>query len=280
MDPLVFFAVLGAAVCHATWNAVVKGGRDPFAIFTLTTTVTSLIGMAAAPFLPLPALEAWGWLALSSLIHGAYRLLLVRAYTAGDLGHVYPIARGSAPLLTAFGTTILMHETVSLSGYLGIVALSLGVGLMSFRGGRHGHLDAKAVTAALLTSIAIAAYTMVDGIGARASGSALGYVAWLFVLEGPTMWLMAWRLRGLSAFATIRRDWAKAIGGGSMTVLSYAIAIWAMTLAPIALIAALRETSVLFAALISVIVLKEPPSRARALAAFIIVAGVAMLRLG
>ena len=280
MDPFVFAAVLFAAACHAGWNAAIKKGLDP-----LATTVLISIGAAlvAAPFVPvvgLPAAAAWPWVVASVLIHLVYFAALIESYRAGDMGQVYPIARGSAPLLTAAGTALLIGERIGLTAWIGVLLLAAGVVFMSVRGGRDlARLDRRAVSFALFTAVTICAYSLVDGIGARRAGSAHAYSAALFVGIGPVMMVYALARRGGGVIAIMRRHWATGLAGGALQLGSYGIAIWAMTVAPIAIVAALRETSVLFGALIAVIVLGEPLKAVRVAAATAIVIGLALIRL-
>src|SRR5215813_6660589 len=280
MDVVIFVAVLFAAACHAAWNATIKRGLDP-----LTTTVAisigaALVALACVPVVGLPAPGAWPWLIASVAIHLVYFAVLIESYRWGDLGQVYPIARGSAPLMTATATTAFVGEHLGLAGWLGIALLAAGVLMLSLRGGRDlAELDRKAVGFALCTAVTICAYSVVDGIGARLAGSANAYSAALFVGIGPVMALYALARSGMRALGDVRRLWLTGLAGGALQFGSYAIAIWAMTLAPIAIVAALRETSVLFGALIAVIVLKEPLRAGRMAATFLIVCGLVLVRL-
>jgi len=280
MDAFVFAAVLFAAACHAGWNASIKRGLDP-----LTTTVAislgaALVSLFALPVVGLPAPEAWPWVLASIAIHLFYFAALIESYRTGDMGQVYPIARGAAPLMTATVTTWFVGERLGLVGWLGIVLLAAGVLLLSLRGGRElAKLNSRAVGFALFTAVTVCAYSVVDGIGARLAGSAHAYSAALFVGIGPVMVLYALARSGVPALANTRRLWLAGLAGGALQLGSYGIAIWAMTLAPIAIVAALRETSVLFGALIAVIVLKEPLRAGRIGAALLIVCGLMLVRL-
>jgi drug/metabolite transporter (DMT)-like permease len=280
MDAFVFTAVLFAAACHAGWNATIKRGLDP-----LTTTVLISIGAAivAAVFVPVvgwPAGAAWPWCGASVLIHLVYFAALIESYRAGDLGQVYPIARGSAPLMTAIATTALVGERLGLLGWCGIILLAAGVLLLSLRGGRDlARLDRKAVGFALFTAVTICAYSVVDGVGARLAEGAAAYSVALFLGIGPVMVIYALVRRGREAVVTMGRDWGLGLAGGALQLGSYGIAIWAMTVAPIAIVAALRETSVLFGAAIAVVFLKEPLRPSRIAAALTIVAGLTLIRL-
>ena len=281
MESGLFLAILVAAMLHAGWNALVKVGLDRFLAVSLIAMAAGIVALPALMLVAPPQPAAWPWLIASMLLHIGYNVFLVQAYRSGDLGQVYPIARGAAPLLVAVVSAIVLHELPSPLATAGIGVLVAGVGLMSWRGGRHAQkLERRAVGAALATAAFIAGYTLSDGIGARASGSPPGYIAWLFVGNGLVMFILLLVTRGVQVLPALAGHWRVGLLGGAMSLGAYAIAIEAMTLAPIALVAALRETSVLFAALIGCVWLKEPLSRWRALAALTIVTGVVMAKVG
>jgi drug/metabolite transporter (DMT)-like permease len=280
VESFVFAAVLFAALCHAGWNALIKVGLDPLSSTTLISIGAGIVGLAALPFVGIPSTDSWPWLFASVVIHLFYFAALIESYRTGDLGQVYPIARGSAPLMTAVVATLLIGERLSTVGWIGILALVSGVFLLSLRGGRElARLDMRAVGFALMTAVTICTYSIVDGIGARLSTNPNAYSAWLFV--GIAIVLAPYaRLRGgTGVLAAAAPYWRQGLAGGAMQVLSYGIAIWAMTVAPIAIVAALRETSVLFGAAIAVIVLKEPLRAARLVAAGLILIGLVLIRL-
>jgi drug/metabolite transporter (DMT)-like permease len=280
MDALVFAAVLFAAACHAGWNASIKRGLDPLATTVAISLGAALVSLLALPVAGLPAPEAWPWVLASIVIHLFYFGALIESYRTGDMGQVYPIARGAAPLMTATVTTWFVGERLGLVGWLGIVLLAAGVLLLSLRGGRDlAKLNRRAVGFALFTAVTICAYSVVDGIGARLAGSAHAYSVALFVGIGPVMALYALARGGISALGDTKRLWLTGFAGGALQLGSYGIAIWAMTLAPIAIVAALRETSVLFGALIAIVVLKEPLRAGRMAAALLIVCGLVLVRL-
>jgi len=280
MDAFVFFAVLFAAACHAGWNATIKGGLDPLATTVLISIGAAIVSLVFLPMTGLPAAAAWPWCAASVLIHLVYFAALIESYRAGDMGQVYPIARGSAPLMTAVATTAFLGERLGLLGWCGILLLAAGVLLLSLRGGRDlARLDRTAVGFALFTAVTICAYSVVDGVGARLSGSANAYSVMLFVSIGPVMLIYALARRGHEVIAAMGQSWGIGLAGGGLQLGSYGIAIWAMTVAPIAIVAALRESSVLFGAVIAVVFLKEPLRAGRVAAALMIVAGLALIRL-
>lgn len=279
MDSLVFAAVLLAAAAHAGWNAAIKRGLDP-----LVTTVLIAVGAAAValPILAvvgLPAAPARPWAIASVVVHLGYFAGLIEAYRAGDMSQVYPIARGSAPLLTALVSTTWLGERLGLLGWVGLLCLVAGVMMLSLRGGELARLDRRAVGFALFTALTVCAYSVIDGIGVRAAGDALAYTAAVFLGNGVIMALYGLARRGPKLFAGPSGIWGTGLGGGVLQFASYGVALWAMTVAPIAVVAALRETSVLFGALIAVVVLREPLRAVRVLAAVLIVVGLVMFKM-
>ena len=213
MDSFVFVAVLFAAACHAGWNATIKGGLDPLATTVLISIGAAIVSLVILPVTGLPDAAAWPWCAASVLIHLVYFAALIESYRAGDMGQVYPIARGSAPLMTAIATTGFIGERLGLLGWCGILLLAAGVLLLSLRGGRDlARLDRKAVGLALFTAVTICAYSVVDGMGARLSGNANAYSVMLFVGIGPVMVIYALVRRGREVLAAMGRHWG--IGRG------------------------------------------------------------------
>ncbi len=280
MDPLVFFAVLAAAAMHAGWNSVVKTRIDGFVSVTVITAMGGIISLMLLPFVELPRGTVWLWLMFSVLLHTGYKLFLVGAYRLGDLGQVYPLARGAAPLIVAMVSLLFLHEGLSPSSILGICVLVGGIWIMSLRGGRHlQRLDRATVGFAIGTSCFIAGYTLVDGLGARLAPSATGYALCLFIFDAVAFTIVFVARRGVPGILTMQRAWKGGLTGGALSMGAYWIAIWAMTQAPIAAVAALRETSILFALAISTVALKEPLTKWRLMAALLIVCGVVVLRL-
>lgn len=279
METFVFVAVLVAAACHAGWNALLKLDLDPIVATVLLAVASSFVVTPFAFVVGLPHTPAWPYLIASAIIHIGYFLALAEAYRSGDLGQVYPIARGSAPLLTAVLATVLIGERLGLYAWAGIVMLTAGILLLAARGGRQGRrFDARSVAFALLTSLTITAYTLVDGIGARLAGSAAAYAVWLFLLNGAAMAAWGFARMGPRLAADLRANWPMALVGATLSTAAYTIAIWAMTVAPIALVGALRETSVLFATLLSTLLLREPWLAARVAATCMVLAGALLLR--
>nr|WP_203729987.1 DMT family transporter [Streptomyces sp. SID12501] len=233
-----------AAVTHACWNALAHRIIDKLVGFTLIAGGGMLIGLVAVPFLPLPAAGAWPYLVASALIHIAYYVLLMRSFRLGDFGQAYPIARGTAPLVVTVLAAVFAHEVPNGWAAAGIVVSCAGLTGVALWGMRGRRPNWAAIGAALATGLSIAAYTVVDGLGVRASGSALSYIAWLMALEGiavPAYALYRWRGQFL---ATVRPFAAVGLLGGALSVTAYGLVLWAQTRAELAPVAALRESSV------------------------------------
>lgn len=277
----VFLAVLAAAAMHAAWNAALKMKLEPFLAMTLITGAGGVIALPGMVAFGVPILPAWPWLIGSVVLHLAYYVVLSAAYARADMSQVYPIARGGAPLLTVTASTFLLQEPVGDMQLVGIAGLGCAVAAMSVVGRRRGTpFDPKAVGLAILTALIICGYTLVDGNGARAAGDPHAYSAALFVLDGFPLVIFALWWRGRAGLALMRPFWRQGLAGGGLSLGSYGIAIWAMTVAPIALVAALRESSVLFAAAIAVVFLKEPLQWPRAVLAAAILASLILIRVG
>jgi drug/metabolite transporter (DMT)-like permease len=281
MTLFVFAAVLAAALMHAAWNALIKVRTDRFASISLTALGMTITALPVLPFVAFPSAEMWPWLIASVVIHIGYRLFLVRAYEVGDLAQTYPLARGTAPLITTIGGVVLVGEFPGVLGVTGITLLSAGTFLMSLRGGtKLSRLNGAAVGYALVASLFISGYTLTDGIGARLGETALSYAAWLFVCDGICAMAIGFYYRGRGMLTTLAAEWKIGALTGFLSATAYAIAMWAMTKAPIASVASLRETSILFAMAISVFLLGERMTAWRSAAALSILAGVIALRLG
>jgi drug/metabolite transporter (DMT)-like permease len=280
LSPTIFFVVLAAAALHAGWNALVKIRLDPFLAMTLICTSSAVIALPSLAVTGLPHAAAWPWIILSVAIHLGYYLFLAEAYRRADMSQVYPVARGAAPLLTALLSIALVHDPVTWGNLAGIALLGIGVLLISLKGQRHlAPPSGIAIVCAVMTAATISAYTVVDGIGARIAGDANAYAAALFSVDAyPMLALCLWR-KGLAGLKPALGFLFPGIVGGAMSLAAYWIVIWAMSVAPIALVAATRETSVLFAGLIAVVVLKEPVTPVRVMSAIVIVAGLAVMRL-
>lgn len=274
----VSFAVLFAALLHASWNALIKGSAD---VLLKTAAIVFTAGLVTLPFifvLPPPAPASWPYLAGSLLTHVLYYYFMVQAYRAGDLSLAYPLMRGTAPLITALLGAALLRELPGPITLLGIVLISAGIFALSYRPLDHRPARA-AVGFALANALVIAIYTVIDGTGARLAGNVWSYIVWLFVLDMIpfTLFVLATRRRDFIAFMAAQ-PW-KSLAGGAASAGAYAIALWAMTKAPVAMVAALRETSVLFAALIGARMLHERLTPLRWLGVAVVVAGVMALKL-
>ncbi len=275
---MVFAAVLAAAAMHAGWNALLKVRLEPFLAMTLITASAGLIGVPFLLAFGLPKAAAWPWLFASLALHLGYYIALTEAYRRAEMSQIYPIARGGAPLLTALASLLLFTEPVSAPALAGIVLLGSGVIIMSLRGRGSAAVNRGAIVFALMTAVIISGYTLVDGIGARTAGDANAYASTLFVIDGLPLPLFALWRRGANTLVPLLRYARQGLAGGAMSLASYWIAIWAMTVAPIAVVAALRETSVLFSAVIATFVLKERVRPIRGAAALLIVGGVLLIR--
>lgn len=283
----VMLAVLCAALLHAGWNALIKSGSDKAFELALLHLLGGLAALPLLLWLGLPRPEAWPFIAASLCIHLAYHIAMVGAYEHGDLGLTYPIMRGFAPLLVALGSAPFVGETLSAAAWAGVLCITLGVALVGLAHPGQALHHGKALAFAFANAAIIAGYTFVDGLGVRTEvavgGAPLRYILWLFVVDGfPFLLLVLLRRdaagrRAVLAYA--RQRWPLATAGGVASVGSYAIALWAMTRAPVASVAALRETSVLFATVLGTWLLKERFGWQRALGSAVIVAGVVALRL-
>lgn len=281
MSLSVFAVVLCAAALHALWNSLLKGAGDKVLSAVLVTGGAALLAASFLPFVPLPHPDSWPWLVVSVGLQTLYFTLLAQTYRRADMGRTYPLMRGTAPLLVAASGMIWGGETLSLPGWLGIGGLCAGVLSLAWYPARGEALSRQGagVGLALLTAVVIAAYTLVDGFGVRLSGSAVSYTLWLSLLTGVPM--VGWALvtRRQSLWRALRQTPALPLVGGAGTLVSYGLALWAMTVAPVAVVAALRETSIVFALLLAALLLKERTGLRRIIAGGLICAGAVLLRL-
>lgn len=277
MSLTISFVVLFAALLHASWNAMIKGGTD---VLLDTAAIVAGAGLLAVPFLfvvPIPAAASWPYIGASVVIHIAYYYLMINAYRSGDLSLVYPLMRGVAPLITGVLGIVALRELPSALNWLGMLLISAGVVALALRSVHHSP-SGRAVSFALMNALVIAVYTIVDGTGARLAGDAWAYIVWLFVLDALpfTLYML---VRHRSAFLdTLKQRRTHGLVGGAASAGAYAISVWAMTQAPIALVASLRETSVLFATLIGARLLHERLTPRRWVGVGAVVAGVALLK--
>ncbi|MEU6984729.1 DMT family transporter [Streptomyces sp. NPDC046324] len=279
MTPLVVAAVLLAAVTHAAWNAMAHTIRDQLLSFTLISGGGALIGGVAALFVPMPAAAAWPYLIASAVLHVGYMVLLMRSFTLGDFGQMYPIARGTAPLAVTLLAAVFVDEipdSWQLTGVAVACAGLTGLALWGIRGsGRRP--DWAALLAAGATGLAIAGYTVVDGVGVRASGTPLGYIAWLMVLEGLAIPAYALWTRRAALLPQLRPYAARGLLGACLSVAAYGLVLWAQTKAPLAPIAALRESSIIVGAAIGALFFKERFGGPRIAAAGLMVVGIGLM---
>lgn len=272
-------AVLFAALLHAGWNVLVKSSADKAMDNALITLMGSLVSLPVLGLIGWPQAAAWPFILASAVVHLGYYTALTGAYKHGDLGLTYPLMRGTAPLLVALSVAVTVGETLSPLSWAGVLGVSCGVLALGLS--RHALDSPRGVAFAMANAVVIALYTLIDGLGVRASGNAAQYVLALFALNGWPFALIVLARRGAgAAWPYARKRWPVALLGGLASLASYGIALWAMTQAPVATIAALRETSVLFAVLLGVWLLKEPFSARRAVGSALIVAGVMALRMG
>lgn len=272
----VTFAVLGAALLHAAWNALIKSGREPVLDTALVALSGSLVSLPLLFLVPPPDPAAWPCLAISVVVHFGYYAAVAGAYKAGDLSHGYPIMRGTAPLLVAVASVLWFEDVLAPTAWAGVVLISGGVLSLGMAG---GGASRRATGWALLGAAIIAIYTVADGAGVRLAGDAVRYVVWLFFFVGLPYGLAILALRRGELVAHAAAHWKRGLAGGVLSCLSYGIALWAMTRAPVATIAALRETSVIFAALIGALILKEGTVGPRLGGAAVVLAGVIALKL-
>lgn len=271
--------VLLAALLHASWNVLVKVGGDRLLVTTTIIGTGSLACALLIPFVPLPAPASWPYVAASVAIHNVYFFFLLRSYALGDLSQVYPIARGTSPLVVALLAVPFANEALSFANFLGVTLVTIGiVGLAT----GHGTIaDARAVAYAFATGLLIAAFTLVDGIGVRVAGQAVSFIAWMFALEAVPLatFVLLFRRERIAPFfrANGLRGVGGGVAGGLMAATAYGLVLWAYSRGALAAVAALRETSVVMAAVIGAVSLGEPFGRRRILASAAVVAGVALL---
>lgn len=268
--------VLLAALLHAGWNALVKTASDRLFVISAVAFTQCLAGLLVIPFVPAPDAASWPAIAWSTLFHYLYYTFLYQAYRFGDLSQVYPLARGVAPVLVAMGAAIFSGEVLSLPAIVGVVMTSIGIASIAIFQKSSLKQNPAALFYALGTGAIIAGYTVSDGVGVRLSGSPFGYIAWLFFLEFPVVLFVLYRRRG-GMVVLFQQEWKLFTGTGLCSVIAYGIVIFAVNYAPMAAVSALRESSVIMAALIGTIFLGERPWLQRVAAAIIVAGGVAMI---
>ena len=281
MPPEIVAIVLVAALAHASWNALAKGDDDRLVTIGAFNAVRFLICIPLVLALPLPPPASWPYLVVSAILHVGYYAFLIAAYRYGDLSKVYPLARGLSPLVVAVGAFVIAGERLGPVALAGVAVACTGIASLSFGdAGGHDRDHRRGVISAVVTALFIAAYTVTDALGARLSGDALAYIAWLSILDGPPLLIVALILRRAALTRHLAdRAW-KCVAGGALQLAAYGLVVWALALAPMAAVSALRETSVLFAAIMGVKILGEPLGTRRIAAAALVAAGVVMIELG
>jgi drug/metabolite transporter (DMT)-like permease len=276
MPLTVFAVVMLAALLHASWNAIVKSAPDKFLTTIMVTTMTAGLSAVLIPFLTEPTPSSFPYAIASALFQIIYFLLVARTYQAADMSQTYPLMRGTAPLIVAIVSAFQMNDALSPFAWTGVMAICLGILIIALGSTLK---DRRGIRLALLNALVIAGYTLIDGLGVRKSGAPAAYTLWVFLLTGVPLALWAISARRSTFVPYLGRHWRLGIAGGIGTTASYGLALWAMTVAPIAVVAALRETSILFATLIAGFVLREPIGPRRVISACIIAGGAAILRL-
>ena len=271
----VLLLVLFSALMHASWNAIVKSGKNKLEETGLVAGAAAVMAACVLPFVGLPAPASWPWVITSAAVHQIYFMLVAAAYRSGDLGHTYPLMRGTAPLIVALLSAELLGETLTATSWAGIGLICGGILLLAI----HRHSNHRATMIAVANAMVIAFYTIVDGHGVRLSGNSVAYVLWLNLLSGIPLFLLVWLRDRKKVEGMIRTSSLTAFIGGGCKLGAYGLALWAMTQAPVAAIAALRETSVLFGVAISALILRERSGMRRLVTAALIAAGAAALKL-
>ena len=271
-------AVLAAALLHAAWNSIAHGIGDRLIGFALIGVADLVGGGVLAAFAGLPPAGAWPYIVASAVLHIAYNLMLLASYQLGEFSQTYPLARGTAPLLVALASVLLLHRPLAAQDLAGIIAVSAGLIGLVLAGGLPGRKDVPAVAAAVATGLLIALYTVIDGLGV-AQGPLIAYIGWMFFLQGPALPVLAVLRRGRRLPALLRRHAVAGLAGGVISLAAYSIVLWAQTSGALAPIAALRESSIVFGALIGALFLHEPLGHRRAAAAGVVLAGVLLLSL-
>jgi drug/metabolite transporter (DMT)-like permease len=280
MPGSIVFIVLCGALLHASWNAVVKSAGDKFLNAVVVMSISMVMSAAVLPFLVQPNPDSWPFLALSAVLQAVYVALIAKAYGGGDMSVAYPLMRGAAPLLVSLASLPLIGEALPPLRWLGVALVSAGVLVMAFDSLRVTRAGGSTVATALINACFIAAYTVTDGIGVRKSGAPIAYTLWIFVLHALPLLIWALFTARQKLAVQFRTRWRAGTFGGLATVASYGSALWAMSQnVPVAAVAALRETSILFAAAISFFLFKEALGRFRILGILVILGGVALIRI-
>ncbi len=279
MDLQLSLLVLLAALMHAVWNTLVKSSGDRLIQLALLNLVSAVVAVFAIPWVGIPDPESWGYILASIIIHTAYYLFLLQAYRFGDLSQVYPLARGVSPLVVAVLSIVFAAETLNAGQLAGVLVVSVSVASLAWNGRWSQRDEMKSILFAVATGFMIGGYTLTDGTGVRLSGNALAYIVWLFALDWIPFAVIAVILRRRSLGQGVRDEWRSSTLGGILALAAYGLVIWALSLGAMAPVAALRETSVVIAAVLGTVFLGEPFGFRRVVAAMGVTAGVIILRL-
>jgi drug/metabolite transporter (DMT)-like permease len=272
-------AVLAAAFLHATWNALAHNVGDTFAGFVVICLVVTGASAVLVALVPLPAPRAWPFIVVSGLLEVGYQFGLLQAYRLGEFGQMYPIARGTSPLLVTLVATTVLGQPLAPAELVGVLVISAGLVGLAFAGAPLGRSQLPAIAAAVATGVIIASYTIVDGVGVRQSGHVLSYIAWIFLLQGPVIPAVALARQGRALPARLRPVWRRGLAGGVLSMLAYGLVVWAQSRGALAPIAALRETSIVIATIIATLVFGERFGRVRLAASSAVVIGILLLNL-
>lgn len=272
--------VLVAALLHAVWNALVKSGEHNVLAMASVSVGAAFVSAFFLPFTSFPDAESWNYLLVAVILHLGYGICLGCMYRGEELSRVYPIARGTGPLLVACASGPFIAEQLSFEMWLGVILVSGGILILTFGKGRVSRAERRGLIFAVVTGAFIASYTLVDGLGVRSAGGSMRYIAWVFLLDGLSLGTVVFLWYRSKAICYVKKFWRQGLAGGVLCFGGYGLVLWAMTLNKVALVASLRETSVIFAAIIGAVFLKESFGRERILAAFFVGVGAILLQLG
>ena len=278
MSDLVIFVILGSAIFHAAWNAVIKGGTNTLYETVLKTSGGGILSACLLLFIPAPAPESWPYLAGTVCIHIGYYLCLAYAYRGADLGYAYTLMRGTSPLLTALMTVLVLGHSLPLGGWAGVLCISLGILSLTTDSIRRGNFNWRVTLVALANAVVIMGYTVVDGSGVRLSGNALSYTCWVFFLNAFPLLFVTLFLRRGEYLRYAQKRWRYGLFGGACSFIAYGLSLWGMARAPISLVAALRETSIIFGMLLGIVFLGEKITGSRVLAVVLVAAGAIVIK--
>ena len=277
MELSVALIVLVAALLHATWNAMVKSGKDHLLSITGLNLAAGLIALPLLLFVGLPEVDSWPYLFASVVLHSMYYVALSAAYKYGDFSQAYPVARGTAPVLVTLWGVLVLNEMLNSIEVVSLIGVLTGILIFATKGFRRVMQDHQALVSALVTSMFIGGYTIADGIGGRLSENVPAYMVWLSVLDCIPILLYTIFKRGIAEVISIGHKWKIFLLGASLALASYSLVVWSMTQAPIPLVSAVRETSIIIAALIGAFYFKEPSGKRRIIASIVIFCSIALL---